>query len=227
MCHTAINALGGSSESKAFEGGMIPMQNWYAPSLTSNQRGRPRRLEHQGHHATCCRPASPTRGAVYGPMAEVVYNSLQYLTDDDVERDGGLPEERCPGQSAGARASRPVASSESSLLVELGKHDLRPRNARSATARRARAAPPHYPPLAGNQSITDGVAGQLDPHGAERRLSAGHRRNPRPYGMPPFAHILNDDEVAAVVTYIRVAWGNSGDAGAPAQANELRMLLPE
>jgi hypothetical protein len=27
--------LGGSSESNAFEGGMIPNQNWYAPSLTS------------------------------------------------------------------------------------------------------------------------------------------------------------------------------------------------
>src|SRR5215467_2437226 len=37
MCHTAINALGGSSESAAFEGGLIPMQNWYAPSLTSNK----------------------------------------------------------------------------------------------------------------------------------------------------------------------------------------------
>jgi mono/diheme cytochrome c family protein len=37
MCHTAINALGGSSESQAFEGGLIPMQNWYAPSLTSNK----------------------------------------------------------------------------------------------------------------------------------------------------------------------------------------------
>ena len=37
MCHTPINALGGSSESQAFEGGLIPMQNWYAPSLTSNR----------------------------------------------------------------------------------------------------------------------------------------------------------------------------------------------
>ena len=31
MCHSAINALGGSSESAQFEGGMIPNQNWYAP----------------------------------------------------------------------------------------------------------------------------------------------------------------------------------------------------
>ena len=39
MCHSAINALGGSSESAAFEGGLIPMQNWYAPSLTSSKEG--------------------------------------------------------------------------------------------------------------------------------------------------------------------------------------------
>src|ERR1700691_3217325 len=39
MCHTPINALGGSSQSEAFKGGMIPMQNWYAPSLTSNREG--------------------------------------------------------------------------------------------------------------------------------------------------------------------------------------------
>ena len=38
----------------------------------------------------------------------------------------------------------------------------------------------------------------------------GTKKNPRPHGMPPFAHILNDEMVAAVVTYIRVAWENSG-----------------
>jgi mono/diheme cytochrome c family protein len=26
--------------------------------------------------------------------------------------------------------------------------------------------------------------------------------------MPPFGHVLRDEEVAAVVTYIRNAWGN-------------------
>jgi len=31
MCHTPINALGGSSQSQAFEGGLIPMQNWTRP----------------------------------------------------------------------------------------------------------------------------------------------------------------------------------------------------
>jgi mono/diheme cytochrome c family protein len=40
--------------------------------------------------------------------------------------------------------------------------------------------------------------------------------------MPPFAHRLSDDEVAAVVTYIRTSWGNRGEAVSARQANELR-----
>ena len=40
----------------------------------------------------------------------------------------------------------------------------------------------------------------------------GTSGNPMPYGMPPFAQSLSDDEVAAVVTYIRTAWGNRGDS---------------
>jgi hypothetical protein len=50
----------------------------------------------------------------------------------------------------------------------------------------------------------------------------GTAGNPMPYGMPPFAQTLSDDEVAAVVTYIRAAWGNRGSAVSARQANELR-----
>jgi mono/diheme cytochrome c family protein len=40
--------------------------------------------------------------------------------------------------------------------------------------------------------------------------------------MPPFAHHLSDDEVAAVVTYVRTSWGNRGEPVSARQANELR-----
>jgi mono/diheme cytochrome c family protein len=45
--------------------------------------------------------------------------------------------------------------------------------------------------------------------------------------MPPFAHILDDAEAAAVVSYIRVAWENSGTPVTPTQTNALRTLLPQ
>src|SRR5690606_26906488 len=34
-CHTPRNALGATSQAKAFTGGLIPVQNWYAPALNA------------------------------------------------------------------------------------------------------------------------------------------------------------------------------------------------
>jgi mono/diheme cytochrome c family protein len=87
--------------------------------------------------------------------------------------------------------------------------------------------PPAYPPLKGNQSIT-----MRSPVNSIRMVlnggyAPGTYKNPRPYGMPPFNHVLNDDEVAAVVTYIRLAWGNNGTPVTAAEANELRKIIPE
>jgi len=82
MCHTAVNVQGGSSEARAFEGGLIPMQNWYAPSLTSNREAGLGEWDLQ-HIVDLLQTGVSNRGTVYGPMAEVVYNSLQYLTDED------------------------------------------------------------------------------------------------------------------------------------------------
>ena len=36
--------------------------------------------------------------------------------------------------------------------------------------------------------------------------------NPRPFGMPPFGHVLDDKEIADVLTYVRGAWGNDAPA---------------
>ena len=224
MCHTAINALGGSSESQAFEGGMIPNQNWYAPSLTSNREAGLGDWSIKDI-ADLLQVGVSHRGTVYGPMAEVVYNSLQYLTDEDVEAMAvylkALPQ----------RDAEPPPTSQARLVEPERDGDRAARStrrsARCATAPKARAIRRSFPPLAGNQSIT-----MSSPVNSIRMVlnggyPPGTRKNPRPHGMPPFAHILNDDEVAAVVTYIRVAWDNSGTPVTPAQANELRKLLPE
>ena len=50
MCHTAINALGGSSESQAFQGGLIPNAELVRPLADLGQGGGTRRLEPERHH---------------------------------------------------------------------------------------------------------------------------------------------------------------------------------
>ncbi|MES2759967.1 MAG: cytochrome c [Pseudomonadota bacterium] len=223
MCHTAVNLLGGSSESTAFEGGMIPNQNWYAPSLTSNREAGLGNWKIEDI-ADLLQVGVSHRGTVYGPMAEVVYNSLQYLTDEDVRAMAvylkDLPQkDSAPPPTSQARLVKPE-------VMETGRKVYVVQCA-VCHGTEGRGQTPAYPPLAGNQSIT-----MESPVNSIRMVlnggyPPGTRKNPRPHGMPPFSHLLNDDEVAAVVTYIRVAWGNSGTPVSAAQANDLRKLLPE
>lgn len=219
MCHSPINALGGSSESRAFEGGLIPMQDWYAPSLTSNREAGLGAWS-IGDIVDLLRAGASMRGAVYGPMAEVTYNSLQYLSEDDTRAMAVYLKSLAPG---GAAQPGPISvpPTESRLLMELGRTVYEAQCA-SCHGSDGRGMPPQYPPLAGNQSIQ--MASAVNP--IRMVLNGGYppatQGNPRPYGMPPFAQSLSDDQVAAVVTYIRRAWGNQGEPVSAADANRLR-----
>jgi mono/diheme cytochrome c family protein len=75
-----------------------------------------------------------------------------------------------------------------------------------------------YAPLAGNRAVTLPAATNVLRvvfNGGFPPATAG---NPRPYGMPPFGHELNDAELAAVISFIRTAWGNEA---APVSALEV------
>ena len=84
--------------------------------------------------------------------------------------------------------------------------------------------PPEYPPLARNPSIQMESAVNPIRMVLNGGFPPGTAGNPMPYGMPPFAQTLSDDEMAAVVTYIRAAWGNRGAAVSARSANELRKV---
>jgi mono/diheme cytochrome c family protein len=51
--------------------------------------------------------------------------------------------------------------------------------------------------------------------------------NPRPYGMPPYGHVLDDEQVASVVTYLRASWGNQAPPVSGAQVNRYRNVPVE
>ena len=79
-----------------------------------------------------------------------------------------------------------------------------------------------YPPLANNQSIT-----MRNPVNSIRIVLNGGfppstEGNQRPYGMPPFYQDLSDEQIAAVVTYIRQSWGNAAPPAAPIEVGRSR-----
>jgi mono/diheme cytochrome c family protein len=225
MCHTAINVLGGSSEAQAFQGGLIPMQNWYAPSLTSNKEAGLGEWDIQDI-VDLLQAGVANRGTTYGPMAEVVFNSLQYLSDADA-RAMAIYLKSLPGADSSAPdpGNTPL-SAEATQTFSEGKrvYDL---HCASCHGSDGKGKPPHWPPLANNQSIE--MRSAVNP--IRMVLNGGYppgtRRNPMPYGMPPFAQALSDVEVAAVVTYIRTAWGNRGAPVTPRESNELRAATVE
>ena len=221
MCHTQINALGGNTTSKQFQGGLIPMQNWYAPSLTSNREAGLGDwsiddivgLLHAG---------VSNRGAVYGPMAEVVYDSFQYLNEDDV-RAVAVYLKALPSHS-GETQTAPPSTAQTEQLTSLAPLGRKIYEAQCAIchATEGQGKPPNFPPLASNQSIEMSSAVNPIRMVLNGGYAPGTSKNPSPYGMPPFAQSLSDVEVAAVVTYIRTAWGNRGAPVSVREVNGLR-----
>ena len=65
-----------------------------------------------------------------------------------------------------------------------------------------------YPALAGNRAVTMPATENLVQIVLNGGFPPATHGNPRPFGMPPFATTLGDGDVAAVLTFIRSAWGN-------------------
>ncbi|CCD38174.1 Putative diheme cytochrome c-553 [Candidatus Paraburkholderia kirkii UZHbot1] len=220
MCHTSINAMGGPVSSAAFAGGLIPLQNWYAPSLTSNKEAGLGDWDLKDIN-DLLKTGVSQRGAVFGPMAEVVHNSLQYMTDADVNAIStyfkSIPQKKEAPEVMQLGTSEKFGGE----LLTLGKK-VYTENCAKCHAENGLGKPPAYPPLANNQSIQ--MQSAVNP--IRMTLNGGYppstEGNPMPHGMMPFAQALSDTEVAAVVTYIRMSWGNHGTPVSPQQVSNLR-----
>jgi len=198
-CHSARNPLG-AQEGETLSGGMIPAQGWYAPAL--NARGD----WQQDHLAALLKTGVSPRAAVFGPMAEVVRESLQYLNERDINAMAiylkALPPEAAP--PAFERDSGPQAAAFLAAGARLYEQHCADCHGADGAGK-----PPAYPPLAGNRALTMDNAVNPIRIVLNGGFAPGTAGNPRPYSMPPFGHALNDTEVAQVVSYLRSAWGNS------------------
>lgn len=219
-CHTPRDTLGGTSLKAELGGGMIPVLNWYAPPLNGDAEAG------LGHWQTAelaafLKTGVATNRSVSGPMAEVVFGSLQYVSHEDINA-MALYLKSLPQQ-----ISAPVATTESmpqetkKNMIKAGAQ-LYEKQCASCHQESGKGVPSIYPALAGSRAITTPVAAnaiRMVLYGGYAPSTAG---NPRPYGMPPFGQTMTDEEVAAVVTYIRNSWGNQGTAVSQYDVNRYR-----
>jgi mono/diheme cytochrome c family protein len=205
-CHGSRNVLGAVEETRGLAGGSMPVDDWLAPSLTAPREAGVQDWPVQDVIALLHTGTSP-RGSVMGPMAEVVWRSTQHLSPGDVAAIAvylkALPVD--------ASAARTVTARRDAAVMARGGRIYDQRCA-YCHGDRGEGAPGAYPALAGNRAVQMASPTNLIQavrHGGFLPATAG---NPRPFGMPPFGHVLNDDDVAAVLTYIRGSWGNDADA---------------
>jgi mono/diheme cytochrome c family protein len=201
-CHSPRNALGASSDMMDLSGGLIPMQNWYAPSLASPAEAGVGDWD-LADIERLLRTGATARGTVMGPMAEVVLQSTQHLSASDLRATAvflkALP------QRAGEAADPPVAMSN--RVAERGAK-LYENHCAQCHGQQGEGIAGAYPALAGNRAVTMPVTANLVQVVLNGGFAPATAGNPRPFGMPPYATVLSDADVAAVLSHIRSAWGN-------------------
>ncbi|MGZ8294099.1 MAG: c-type cytochrome [Telluria sp.] len=216
-CHSSRNTLG--APDGVLAGGLIPVIGWYAPSLTSDAEAGLGSWE-VPHIVQLLRTGVSPRATVMGPMAEVVQESLQHLSVGDVSAMAvylkSLPNTAAPRE-------RVTPGPQTEQVIAAGKR-LYEANCVDCHGSDGKGLPPAYPPLAGNRAIT-----MASPVNAIRSVmnggfAPGTVGNPRPYGMPPFSHVLDDAEAAALITYLRSSWGNRAEPVSPGEVNRYRAV---
>jgi mono/diheme cytochrome c family protein len=217
-CHASRNALGATSSTLDLAGGLIPVQNWYAPSLTSSAEAGVADWDMQ-HIVDLLQTGVSTRGAVMGPMREVVSGSTQYLSAADLRAMAAylkaLPQSDAPMPPLDAPREANTDSPGAKLYVQ---------RCAACHGEDGAGVAGIYPALAGSRAVTMRTPANLVHIVLEGGFPPATKGNPRPFGMPPFATEFNDNDVAQLLTYIRAAWGNRGDAVSAVDVARYRSL---
>ena len=221
-CHTARNALGATSEGLDLAGGLIPMQNWYAPSLTSPHEAGVGDWD-RAHIVSLLKNGVSARASVAGPMTEVVLRSTQYLSLEDLGamaqflKELPKPLTRSDALDAPAAATPTTSSATAAKGTKLYEHYCA-----QCHGDAGQGVVNAYPALAGNRAVIMKSTVNLVQIVLNGGFAPATEGNPRPFGMPPFVLALGDKDLSAVLTHIRNSWGNQASEITALEVNRIR-----
>ena len=202
-CHTPKTFLGGDKRSHYLQGSDI--QGWFAPNITNDSRLG------LGNWSVADLVAYLKTGhnritAATGPMAEAVSLSSSHMTDEDLRAmasylktlsggEGGAPQP-LSADSPVMQAGAAIYRDQCSACHGLDGHGI----------------PQLFPSVADSS-----MARSNDPTTSIRIVlrgarSVGTAAEPTAPGMPSYGWQLSDEQVAAVLTYIRNTWGGAASA---------------
>jgi mono/diheme cytochrome c family protein len=217
MCHTPKNFLGGDKTSERLEG--YNLQGWFAPNITDDKRRGVGSWSVEQIAAYLKSGANEfTNGN--GLMAETIHLSTSHMRDDDV-RSIALYLKDQHSQSASSNSEPPDQST-----MKAGAQIYADECSGCHTPN-GKGTPGLFPSLNGTPMVQQDDATTLIRVVLRGALSVATNQAPTGPEMPAFGWILNDDQVADVLTYIRNSWGNSASAVDPAKIKKQRQALVE
>ena len=221
-CHSPRNAWGASGEVNDFSGGLMPLVNWYAPSLLSAQETG---LAHQSisEIVLLLKSGQNATAVASGPMAEVVQHSTQHWPEADLLAVATYLKEQAQTNSASAIANKPSITKSSGNYLNLGAK-IYEQHCEQCHQAQGQGVTHAYPALAQNRAVLLSDPTNLVQAVLYGGYPAATTHNPRPFGMPPFVLTLEDREIAAVLTHLRSQWGNQAAEVTPLQVNRIRAL---
>jgi mono/diheme cytochrome c family protein len=203
-------------------GGLL--DGWFASNLTGEPNvglGRWSEAELTGFLKT----GANAHASAFGSMTDVINNSTQAMSDEDVAAMSHYLKSLGPAGGTGA----PVYAHDPKATMAVLQ---RPANDPGANVYTTycmhchgvdgKAFAPFLAPLAGNPNVLE-----KDPSSLINVTLNGTRDLviqgvPATYPMPRYSPVLNDRQIAEVLTFIRAGWGNGGAAVSASEVGKIR-----
>jgi len=200
-CHSGKNLLGGNRDYLLGN----DLEGWHAPELSGSHylglgswstQDIVDYLQAGGNKIT----------VAAGSMGEVVSNSTQYMTADDLKAIA-VYLQSLPGSGKAAPAA--LAATDETMVLG---HQLYQVNCAACHASNGQGVNAMVPSLANSPGVQASGANNVIRTVLVGGRGAATHSNPTSAQMPAFAWKLSDTDAAAIATYIRNVWGNAAPA---------------
>jgi mono/diheme cytochrome c family protein len=214
-CHTPKSSLGGDKTAEFLQGGEL--QGWFAPNITGDAARGLGRWSNDDV-ATYLRTGHNRISAAIGPMAEVVSLSSSRLTDGDLVAIATY----LKSLAYASNAPKALASDDPAMVA--GGAIFRDQCS-ACHGLDGRGTPQLFPSVADSSMVQSDDAQTLIRIVLLGARSVATDGEPTAPGMPSYSWQLNDDQVAAVLTFLRNSWGGAALEVSPAEVATVRAQL--
>ncbi len=224
-CHTPRGLLlqekGLDSSDNDFLAG-APLDYWYASALNGNSLSGRGRWNVEDHEEFL-RTGRNRFGTAVGTMVEVVNNSTWHMSEADINAMSVYLESLPATEEQGEFNYNDTQSEELlSLNFSTPGAQVYYEYCSNCHVTNGQGYYPYQPPLAGNPGVLDPDPSTLINMTLNGSLRIVSSEGPATTDMPYFRLLLDDQQIADVLSYIRSSWGNNAPAVSAAEVAEIR-----